>query len=289
MALRDTRNDNYNSGLSASDYKGFSIDAYRKANKLSLILVKNGGSPVTFFQAFYTGEFNYVAALSTSSFAQQLLEKMNGLGAIWRSSLQSVGQSVFGEKFTGAFDAPYKPYIQGTEPLSFDLQCELPILARFNKQGGIVHDVNFIENIQKPLNTLLKVVLPEKNKVFKDVSNTLGDAADSAIDWLFNDTDSQFWTTVQNVIEGYKKDFLSGIYALDVPLQFNNANLVLRIGPWRVSPVLIENLKVSFSPMIYTDGNNVYPSKCTINITCKTLNKATVDSMNIGNDYDKSI
>lgn len=288
MALRanksDTSKESYDYGLNSA-VNAFSIDAFREANKVVIYIEGKGKDPVEVFRAYYQGNFSFNAALDVGSLNTEMLGTLNGLGPIWRSTIKSIGRTVSGgEAWSGAFDTPYKPYIKGTLPLTFELKCVLPLIQKDNP------DNPFVKHIQTPINNLLAITMPTESKAFDSVATKIGETVQNAIDWLFSDTEGTFWECTQNVIEGFKKDFFGGIYMLNNPAQFDNANeLVLRIGPWRVPKVMINTVKVEYSPLMYTDGSTVYPSFAWVTVSCQTTNKARFDTFNINTDFESKL
>lgn len=288
MGLNNTNNKefDFSEAVSASG-KGFSLDSYRNVNMVRIYLYKNDSDPIPIFKAYYKGNFGYNLALRTGDFGSVVKDFMNDspIGSvISRSIMKSVSSSLNLQSLSGAFDMPVKPFIKGTEPLSFSLNCFLPLIERGDGTD------TFKSSIQDRIDTLTGVVLPWRHKQGGDVANAVSDAVDSAISWLFDDTDSTFWKAVQNTIKGLKEDFVDGIYVLSEPIQFDRGNkLVVRIGPWRLDGVFIEKVVVSYSPLIYTDGSNVYPSFANVTVECKTLKPATPESVGVQGNKDQFI
>ena len=246
---------------------------------LRIFISSKGGDPTCIFKAFYLGTFQWGVQLDMGSFAEGPMGFMNGLSPIWRSAINSIGKSIKGDGWSGAFAQPYKPYIKGTEPLKFEIKCFLPLI-----QKGDGTDT-FAENIETPVANLIGITSPWKSSDSTDWGTAIEQKLDAAESWLFNDTGSTFWKAVQGVVDGMKNDFFKGIYMLNNPPQFDSGTtLTLRIGPWRVSDILISSVSVEYSPLIYNDGKEVYPSFANVSISCLTQESFTPDLMNI---YDK--
>lgn len=280
MSLYNNDIDVFSSNPKAS---GFSVDTYRKANMARFYLVTSDKEPLCIFKAYYQGTFGFTTSLNTGSFSSDITSFMDKLGPLWRSSLRSVGKATYGEAWSGAFSMPMKPYIKGTEPLSFSIKCILPLL---DKGDGTD---TFQDNIQTPIDDLLAVTLPWKSSAFDSAKQALNDKIDDAINWLFEGTESTFWNSIQEAIVGFKEDFLGGIYMLNEPIQYESTNrLVLRIGPWRIEGVLIDKVDIEYSPLIYNNGEEVYPAFATVVVNCKTLNPVTPEILGVFQGISKA-
>lgn len=271
-----------------SSVKGFSIDAYRKANQVQIFFNRDSQESILLLRAYYKGEFTLSPSFSVGSFGKDITELMNGMGGLWRSGLkafsrsanQYTGGSSFKSEMTGAFSMPLKPYIKGTEPLSFTINAFLPLIQRGDGTDS------FEENIERPLNDLLGIALPWKQKEASEGIAKVNKWVDSAIDWLFKPYDeSSFWKSVNTGVKSMKEDFFGGIYMLSTPLQFAGDNsITVRIGAWRIPKCIIDSVSVTYSPMIYSDGSRFYPSYANVAIKVSTLEAVTPDLLGV---YDK--
>ena len=268
---------------SSSAVKGFDISTYRETNKVRLYLA-SGKSVSKVFEAYASGNLDVAVALNTGNLG--ISESLQNLtGPVFTTAVRAAtGVNM------AAIDQPIHPRIHGTEPLSFDVKCYLPINAPTEGKEG---SNRYEKNILYPLNNLLMVVLPERNKTLDNLTQQIDSAVTNQLDSTLG-TDNDFWGVINNVIQELKNDFVTGIYALDNPIQFahkgNGRNsLILRIGRSRIPDVMISNVNFTISPSIYTDGSNIYPSRVDVSFKATTLYKATPSVLNIGKDYSKSL
>lgn len=287
MALRGTKRQNLLQGIPAdayftasADIDGFDINAYRKANKINLYLKPSKDKVISIFSAYTVGNFGFNAQVDMGDYGQVFKDKLNTLfGESWRSLISSAGKTFdSGNDWSGAFDAPIKPFIKGSNPLTFEVDCYLPLI-----QKGDGTDT-FEENIERPLNDLLYVTLPTRNNIVTETIEKVNTWLRDKIDGLFADAqaDGMYWEFVQNAIHDYQDHFFSGLYMLNNPIQYASTNsLILRIGPWRVDNVLINGVAVEYSPLIYNDGKTVFPSYAKARISFITKYKLTPELINV--------
>jgi len=98
--------------------------------------------------------------------------------------------------------------------------------------------------------------------------------------------ESGFWKAVQGAITQMKEDFFGGIFVMTDPVQYratdgNPNSIALRIGDNRIKELLIDTVKVSYGPRIYSDGTRVYPAYCNVDVTCATKNPFTIDMLGL--------
>lgn len=287
MALRGNKATNTADGIPKSSYfeassniRGFDINAYRKANKLNLYLKPGQGKVIKLFSAFTTGNFGFDAKVDMGDYGKMFTDKLNTLfGDSWRSLLSSAGKTFdAGNSWAGSFDAPIKPFIKGSEPLSFDVDCILPLIVKGDGTDS------FVKNIERPLNDLLYVTIPTKQNTITQTIENANKWLRDAIDGLFVDAQAEgvYWEFVQNAIHDYQDNFFSGIYMLNNPIQYDKSNnIILRLGPWRLDNVYITGVQVQYSPLIYNDGSTVYPSYAKVKVSFITKYKLTTDLLNI--------
>lgn len=262
------------------DAQGFSLKSFREANSVR-IFIKTDKEVTPIFKAYYQGMFSFNVELENGDFGSDVNSFLNQLGPVWRSTLNSIGTSISNGGWSGAFAAPVKPYIKGTRPLSFNIKCVLPLIV--NGDGTD----SYQKNIANPIADLLGVTMPWKSNATQNVIDTVNQAIDNFVDYLFEGSEgSSFWTCIQNWVKNLKTDFFGGIYMLNNPIQYDNKNsLILRIGPWRVSDIIIDTVNVEFPPSFYRgeslNMNEVYPPCAYITIACKSKAAATPDILRI--------
>lgn len=227
------------------------------------------------FKGYYIGGVQYNYSLKTNSY-NNLLSRITAT-PMWQGLISSATNN----GMTASFGAPIKPYITGTEPMTFEFQCFLPI------------EDCFITNIENKIKNLLAFVLPAENGSVRDILNGVEEKYDSIVDWLFNKNDS-VWGRMNDVFTGMYDKFVKGAYLLDTPLQLKNKTTIW-VGNQRIYDVVITNVAVSFSPNFYfgrvtdtfgkpldPDSGAFYPSYAIVKINCSTNNPVTrnqIDSM----------
>lgn len=294
MALRGNKIENKNDGIpsdlyfeASADTVGFDIEAYRKANKVNIFLKPGKSKVINLFSAYYKGNLGFSCELDRGDYGETVREKLNNLfGDSWRSLISSIGESVTGQSWSGAFDAPLKPYIRGTKPLTFEIPCYLPLI-----QKGDGTDT-YEKNIETPLNDLITVAMPTKNKTVSGAIDSARQSILDMIDGIFQEAEATgtYWEFVQNATHDYIDNFFGGIYLLNNPIQYDaNNKIIIRIGPWRIDDVIIDKVAVEYTPLIYNDGSTVYPAcaKATISFTSKY--KMTPDILNVGNNVSDKV
>lgn len=287
MALRGDKVQNAADGIPKNGYfaasaniKGFDIEAYRKANKVNLYIKSGTNKVVRLFSAFTTGNFGFNAKLDTGDYGEEFKNKINSLfGTSWKTLISAAGKTFdSGNSWSGAFDAPVKPYIKGSQPMVFDLDCFLPLIVHGDGTDS------FVNNIEQPLNDLLFITLPTRKNAANDTIESVNLWIRDAIDGLFVDAKAEgaYWEFVQNALHEYQDNYFEGVYMLNNPIQYNNTNsIILRVGPWRVDNVLIQGVSVEYSPLIYNDGETVYPAFAKARISFMTKYKMTPELINV--------
>ena len=284
MALRAGEKDKEYQITLENDAKAFSMNVFREANSFRLFLKSGNSDPVILFKAYYNGMFSFTAGLNISAGGGDMLSMFTGFNeGLTRSIVRGVTKSLTGT-MSGTFAAPLKPFIKGTEPLQFTLKGFLPLIVKGDGTDS------FQENIQTPISSLLGITLPWKSTGFANASNKFAEGFNDVMNWMFNGTEgSTIWTAVQGAVNQIKEDFLGGIYLLNEPLQYTNGNdIILRIGPWRVTGLIIERIEVQYSSLMFTDGSDVYPAYAIVNITCKTKLPATPDMLGLWADIQNN-
>lgn len=269
--------------------KGFDVGVYRENNKLKIFLAIPGSGTLKVFEAFYSGGFNFDSKINMGSYSSSFknLMKMFG-GASWHSLASSVGKHYTNEDWGLAFDAPLKPYLNGTEPIAFDFNCFLPLIVEGDGSD------TFQKNIEQPLNNLIVVTMPTRSEAADKLVEDLISTTDKGINWMTNlwmmDDSDDYAHMIKDAIVDYRDNFFKDVYMLNNPFQFaKGAKLVIRIGPWRLSDVIIDTFKVEYGPIIYTDGNDGYPEYAKVSIHCTTTYSACVETFNIGRDMSEEI
>ena len=289
MALHEYESKDKDRLFKVVQKSGFSLDKYREANMFRLFLkdAVSGGDPIPIFKAYYNGMFTLNVGLQTGDYSKGLMDTLNSLGPVGHSIIKSVGQTL--GLGSGTFASPMKPFIQGTEPMSFEIKGILPLVEK----GDGTDD--FKKNIQTPVSDLLGVVLPWKSSKFDGATQKIEAELDKAINWVFDGANGTFWNCVQNAVTGLKSDFLGGIFVLNEPLQYRgseskgSSEIIMRIGPWRLTGLLIDRVNVEYSPIMYTDGTGIYPAYATVTVSCKTKNPVTPDFLGIYNDMSSNL
>lgn len=284
MALRAGENDKEYQVSLENDAKAFSMNVFREANAFRLFLKSGEADPVILFKAYYNGMFSFTAGLNITSGGGNLLDMFSGINeGLTRSIFRGVTTALT-ESTSGTFAAPLKPFIKGTEPLSFTLKGFLPLIVKGDGTDS------FQENIQTPISSLLGITLPWKSQGFAGAVDKFETSFNDVMNWMFNGTEgSTIWTAVQGAVTQIKEDFLGGIYLLNEPLQYAKGNdIILRIGPWRVTGLVIERIEVQYSSLMFTDGSDVYPAYAVVNIACKTKLPATPDMLGLWADIQNN-
>ena len=268
--------------------KGFDVGVYRENNKLKIFLVVSKKQTIKVFEAFYSGGFNFDSKLNVGNYSSSFKNMVKSFGGSWHSLASSAGKAYANEDWGLAMDAPLKPFLNGTEPISFDFQCFLPLIVKGDGTD------TFTENIEQQLNNLIVVTMPTRSAKVDGLVKTLTDATDTLIDgitntWMMED-DDKYAHMIKDSMVDYRDNFFKDIYMLNNPLQFaKGAKLVLRIGPWRLSDIVIDYIKVEYGPIVYTDGRDGYPEYAKLSLHCTTMYSSCVEIFNVGNDMTKQV
>ena len=259
----------------------FKLSDFRRNNSVSLWLVTPDNKYQILNQVTALNQPEVDVTLTYNSFGQ-VWDKLNQLGPIVRSTINSVAES---NNWTigGCLDIPIKPYIKASSHITQTVRFILPYTTSEL-------------DIFKPLANLYAISLPRRG-----AEKATDDIVDSLQGWVedtFEGETNRFWLTLKDTLSGYIGDFLKDLYLLRDPIQFKRENsLHLYWGPLYFKDVFITGIKVSYGKALYTDlddetyvfsdhersimpsGRTVMPTHATVDVTFTSKTAARPDSI----------
>lgn len=285
--------------------RGFSLEAYRNANKVEIVGVVPGGD-YTLVSGYHIGNFAFRSGIEFESYADTLMSWMNGMGPIGRSFVLNASTNFGLGSVSGAFDTTAKPYVKSSSPIGFDVKIHLPLFTGNETQAadGSNGKNAFITNILYPINSLYSVTFPERGKdAVTNIINEATEAFKAFNEWLFQrghgdltldangkvvsgTPGAKFFSKVGTTFNGMVDNFTKDLYALGNPVQFNSKfQMDLYIANFCFRQIMIKAIDVDVAPLMYTDGTYSYPPHANVTVSIQTLRKTTTDSMiSINND-----
>lgn len=259
----------------------FSLDAYRKINKLKIIgiipdvdpyksLYQNLGVPLgvqeVIFEAYTNQGFKVNASTNQKGTSHDMSSDNNII-----QKIMSIGSSAFGK--VPALDYPKKFLYSGTECLEWSIDCYLPLNDIPDLQ---VDAQSYIDRtINNPIARLFGLFLPSQSDktVSTDIVNSISSWANTWVGEIISSA-----STASN-------KYIGKVYSLNVPFPYAlganevDQNLIFRIGGMRIEEVVVTGADVRIPPFTYENG---LPDHVDITISFSTLRPLTTNTFKDG-------